>query len=144
MTQTRSHVLRSILGRTDIDEFTERVLDSFWDRPEFQELHPPRSEVRAWVRWNLELMARWLIGGHPPDESALEVCESGFDLCEPTLDPRQPRPAKIQGRFADLQGRPARIQARLADLQSRPARIQAPPTRIQAPLAGTQKKNENS
>jgi hypothetical protein len=69
---TRSDVLRNILGRIDIEEFTERVLDSFWERPEFQALHPPRSEVRAWVRWNIQLMARWLIDGQPPDESALD------------------------------------------------------------------------
>jgi PucR C-terminal helix-turn-helix domain len=70
---TRSEVLRRIVGRTDLDQFTERVLDSFWDRPEFQEIHPPRHDVRAWVRWNLDLVIRWLINGQPPTEAELEV-----------------------------------------------------------------------
>ncbi len=70
---TGSEVLRGIVERTDLDEFAERVLDSFWDRPEFQELHPPRSEVRAWVRWNLDLVIRWLIEGQPPTKAELEV-----------------------------------------------------------------------
>ena len=49
------------------------MLDSFWDRPEFQELHPPRAELRAWVRWNLNLVIRWLIDGRPPNEAELQV-----------------------------------------------------------------------
>ena len=70
---TRGEVLRRIVERTDLDLFTERVLDSFWDRPEFQELHPPRAELRAWVRWNLNLVIRWLIDGRPPNEAELQV-----------------------------------------------------------------------
>src|SRR5437764_6089297 len=49
--QPHSEVIAEIVRRTDIDAFTERVLDSFWDAPEFQRLRPPRDEVRAWVRW---------------------------------------------------------------------------------------------
>jgi hypothetical protein len=52
--QTRGEVLRRIVGRTDLEHFTDRVLDSFWEQPEFQRLHPPREDVRAWVRWNLD------------------------------------------------------------------------------------------
>lgn len=72
-TLTRSEALAQIVARTDLDEFTERVLDSFWDRPEFQQLHPPRSDVRDWVRWNLDLVIRWLVNGRPPTDAELEV-----------------------------------------------------------------------
>jgi PucR C-terminal helix-turn-helix domain len=70
---SRSEVLRRIVKRTDLEQFTERVLDSFWDRPEFQDVHPPRNDVRAWVRWNLDLVIRWLINGQPPSDAELEV-----------------------------------------------------------------------
>src|SRR5258708_6614448 len=71
--RSRSEVLRGILARTPIEDFTEQVLDSFWERPEFQELPPQRADVREWVRWNLDLMVRWLVDGEPPDEAALET-----------------------------------------------------------------------
>jgi hypothetical protein len=70
---TRSDVIGRIVERTDLDGFADRVLDTFWDRPEFQRLHPPREAVRAWVRWNLELVTRWLIENRAPSESELEV-----------------------------------------------------------------------
>jgi hypothetical protein len=70
---TRSEALRRMVERTDLDEFANRVLDSFWERPEFQALHPPREEVRALVRWNLDLVIRWLIQGRGPTERELEV-----------------------------------------------------------------------
>jgi hypothetical protein len=70
---TRGEVVRRIVERTDLDEFTERVLDSFWDRAEFQRTHPPRAEVRAWVRWNLDLVIRWLAQGRPPTDAELDV-----------------------------------------------------------------------
>jgi hypothetical protein len=69
----RGEVVRRIVGRTDLDQYADRLLDTFWDRPEFQQLHPPREQVRAWVRWNLELVNRWLIDGRPPSDSELEV-----------------------------------------------------------------------
>ena len=56
-----------------MDEFADRVLDTFWERPEFQRLRPPREAVRAWVRWNLELVNRWLIESRPPTEGELDV-----------------------------------------------------------------------
>jgi hypothetical protein len=49
------------------------VLDSFWEQPEFQRLHPPREDVRAWVRWNLNLVIRWLTDGEPPGETELNL-----------------------------------------------------------------------
>jgi DNA-binding PucR family transcriptional regulator len=67
-----SDVIRRIVERVDLDDFTERVLDSFWERPEYQRFRPLREDVRAWVRWNIELMIRWLIEGQPPTESDLE------------------------------------------------------------------------
>jgi hypothetical protein len=70
---TRGEALRRIVERTDLEVFAERVLDSFWDRPEFQQLHPPREEVRALVRWNLDLVIRWLVEGNGPSEQELEV-----------------------------------------------------------------------
>jgi hypothetical protein len=70
---TRGEVLRSIVARTDLERFTDRVLDSFWEQPAFQRLHPPRDDVRAWVRWNLDLMIRWLTCGEPPAEPELAL-----------------------------------------------------------------------
>jgi hypothetical protein len=67
-----SDVIRRIVERVDLDEFTERVLDSFWERPEYQHFRPLREDVRAWVRWNIDLMIRWLVDGQPPTESDLE------------------------------------------------------------------------
>jgi PucR-like helix-turn-helix protein len=67
-----SDVIRRIVERVDLDEFTERVLDSFWERPEYQRFRPLREDVRSWVRWNIDLMIRWLVDGRPPTESDLE------------------------------------------------------------------------
>jgi hypothetical protein len=69
----RGEVVRRIIERTDIDQFTERVLDSFWETDEFQRFQPPRDRVREWVRWNLDLVNRWLIEGRPPTDSELET-----------------------------------------------------------------------
>ncbi len=69
----RSEVVREIVRRTDLDAFAERVLDSFWDRPEFQRRRPPRSEVQAWVRWNIDLVVRWLVEERGPTDDELEV-----------------------------------------------------------------------
>jgi len=67
-----SDVIRRIVERVDLDEFTEQVLDSFWERPEYQRFRPLREDVRSWVRWNIDLMIRWLVDGQPPTESDLE------------------------------------------------------------------------
>ncbi len=69
---TQSDALRRIIERTDVEQFTDRVLESFWETPEFQRLHPPRDDVRAMVRWNLELVMRWLTEGRAPTEAELE------------------------------------------------------------------------
>jgi hypothetical protein len=65
-------VIRQIVERTDLDDFTERVLDSFWERPEYQRFRPLREDLRAWVRWNIDLVIRWLVDGRPPTEADLE------------------------------------------------------------------------
>ena len=65
-------MIRRIVERVDLDEFTERVLDSFWERPEYQRFRPLREDVRDWVRWNIELVIRWLVDGRPPTEADLE------------------------------------------------------------------------
>jgi hypothetical protein len=70
---TRGEALRRIVERTNLEAFADRVLDSFWERPEFQQLHPPREEVRALVRWNLDLVIHWLIEGRGPSGPELEV-----------------------------------------------------------------------
>jgi hypothetical protein len=70
---TRGEVLGRIVERADLELFTERVLESFWEQPAFQQLHPPREDVRTWVRWNLDLMIRWLVRGEPPSEQELNV-----------------------------------------------------------------------
>ena len=70
---TRSEVLRRIVERSDLEDLTERILDSFWERPEFQQLHPQRQDVRAWVRWNVDLVLRWLIESSAPTEAELEM-----------------------------------------------------------------------
>jgi hypothetical protein len=70
---SRGEALRRIVARSDLDDFTERLLGTFWERPEFQRISPRREEVRAWVRWNLDLVIRWLIEGKAPTEEELEV-----------------------------------------------------------------------
>jgi PucR C-terminal helix-turn-helix domain len=70
---THEEVVRRIVARADIERFTDRVLESFWETPEFQRLRPPRDEVRATVRWNLDLVIRWLTEGRGPTEAELAV-----------------------------------------------------------------------
>ena len=70
---TRGEVLRRIVERADLELFTDRVLDSFWEQPAFQQLHPAREDVRVWVRWNLDLVIRWLTDGEPPGEEEIAV-----------------------------------------------------------------------
>ncbi len=70
---SRGEVLRRIIERADLELFTDRVLDSFWEQPAFQELHHRRDEVRAWVRWNLDLVIRWLADDEPPGEDEIAV-----------------------------------------------------------------------
>jgi len=70
---SRGEVLRRIVERADLDLFTDRVLDSFWGQPAFQQLRPRRDDTRAWVRWNLDLVIRWLVEGEPPSQDEIAV-----------------------------------------------------------------------
>lgn len=70
---TRGEVLRRIVERADLELFTDRVLDSFWDQSAFSALQPARGDVRAWVRWNLDLVIRWLVDGEPPRKDEIAV-----------------------------------------------------------------------
>jgi hypothetical protein len=65
-------VVRRIVARSDLDAFTDELLESFWERPEYRRFRPPAEDVRAWVRWNVELVIRWLADGQPPTEAELE------------------------------------------------------------------------
>ncbi len=67
------NALRQIVDRIDLDALTERVLDSFWDRPDYRRFRPPRDEVRAWVRWNVDLVIRWLVDDQPPTAADLQT-----------------------------------------------------------------------
>ena len=48
------------------------ILDSFWDRPEYRRFRPPREDVRVWVRWNVDLVVRWLVDDQRPTQEDLE------------------------------------------------------------------------
>jgi hypothetical protein len=65
-------VIRRIAHRIDVDDFTEGVLDSFWSRPEYQRFQPSREELRSWVRWNIDLVLRWLAEDRRPSAADLE------------------------------------------------------------------------
>ncbi|MEA2480026.1 MAG: hypothetical protein QOJ07_1948 [Thermoleophilaceae bacterium] len=65
-------MIARIVARTNLDDFTDEVLNSFWDRPEYRRFRPHRDDVRAWVRWNIELVIRWLVDGHPPSQAELD------------------------------------------------------------------------
>jgi PucR C-terminal helix-turn-helix domain len=68
--QTR---VNRILERVDIDVLVDGVLDSFFERDEFRETRPPREEMRSFVRWNLDLVMRWIVQGQPPTEAELDL-----------------------------------------------------------------------
>src|SRR3984885_1135375 len=70
---SQGEVLRRMVERADLELFTDRVLDSFWDEPAFEQLHARRDDVRAWVRWNLNLAIRWIAGGETPGEDEIAV-----------------------------------------------------------------------
>ena len=56
-----------------MEGFVDLLLDSIWNRPELLALNPPRAEVRTWVRWNVQLVYRWIVDRQPPDEVALKT-----------------------------------------------------------------------
>lgn len=64
--------VRAIVQRSDLDELTEGILDSFWHRPEYQSYAPDREQVRRWVRWNVDLVVAWLVDDRQPTEQDRE------------------------------------------------------------------------
>jgi hypothetical protein len=71
--QERREVLRQLVDRTDLNEFADRMLDSYWSRPERQGTRGPRRRAHMWARWNVDLVLRWLVDGTPPSEIELDV-----------------------------------------------------------------------
>jgi DNA-binding PucR family transcriptional regulator len=65
-------VIRQIVARSDLDDFTDGVLSSFADRMEYRRIRPPLEEMRVWVRWNIDLVVRWLVDNQPPSETELD------------------------------------------------------------------------
>lgn len=60
------------MARIDPDAFADRVLSSYWDTHP-AEPREARRQAHAWVRWNLDLIVRWLTERSPPTESELDV-----------------------------------------------------------------------
>ncbi len=50
----------------------DRVLEGFWNRPGFEGARPSQSQLRAFVRWNADLVVRWAVNGEPPTDAELE------------------------------------------------------------------------
>jgi hypothetical protein len=69
----RRAALRDLVARTDLGEFADRVLDSFWTRPESLGTRPPRREGHAFTRWNLDLIISWVLDGRSPTEDDLDL-----------------------------------------------------------------------
>ena len=67
----RCEAVRRIVAQYGLEAITDGVLASFANRAEFELLRPPREELRAWVRWNIELVVRWF-DGLPPTETDLD------------------------------------------------------------------------
>jgi len=70
---SRSEAIRRIIERSDLDDFAERVMDSFWERPEMQLARHERDEMRTFVRWSMDIVIRWLVEGLPPTQAELEI-----------------------------------------------------------------------
>ncbi|SDJ02808.1 DNA-binding transcriptional regulator, PucR family [Frankineae bacterium MT45] len=68
----RRELMRTLLARVDLDQLTDGVLASFVSSPDFQSLRPPQEVLRAWVRWNVDMMMRWSADGDGPGEAELE------------------------------------------------------------------------
>jgi len=64
--------VRRIAELIDVDRLVDGVLDSFFEREEFRVSRPPREEMRPFVRWNLDLVLRWIVQGQAPTESELD------------------------------------------------------------------------
>ncbi len=80
---------------------TDGVLASFADREDFASVSPPRGDLRAWVRWNIELIIRWF-EGKPPTENELDRFRELGRICARNDVPPDTIPAnyRIGARFA--------------------------------------------
>lgn len=64
--------LRRLIARIDVDAFADRVLASYWDTLP-GEPQEARRHAHMWVRWNLDLVVRWLTERRPPTDAELDV-----------------------------------------------------------------------
>lgn len=65
-------LLKRLFARTEPDSFADRVLDSYWSS-QLEVLRDSRRHAHMWVRWNLDVIVRWLLTGEPPSEAELDV-----------------------------------------------------------------------
>ena len=55
-----------------MDRLVDRVLESIWNRPGSESARPSQAEMRAFVRWNVDLVVRWAVTEEPPTDVELE------------------------------------------------------------------------
>lgn len=72
MTHDGHEVIRRILERNELEMFVDGLLASFSFREDFEPLRAPREDLRRWVRWNIDLVIRWLRDGLPPTAAELD------------------------------------------------------------------------
>jgi hypothetical protein len=71
-------LVRSLLGRLDLEAQVRRVEDGMRDMPEYRRFvadvdsDRARDRGRAGIRWNVETFRRWLADGQLPPDSELE------------------------------------------------------------------------
>ncbi len=68
--------LAQAIEQIDMDWLVDRVLGSFWNRPGFEGARPSQAQLRAFVRWNIDLVVRWAVQGEPPTDAELERVRS--------------------------------------------------------------------
>ncbi len=69
-------MLAEAVKQIDMQGLVDRVIESFWNRPGFEGARPSQSELRAFVRWNIDLVVRWVVHGEPPTDAELEPIRS--------------------------------------------------------------------
>jgi hypothetical protein len=72
----QSELLQRLVSRIDPDDFADRVLDSYWSRRDLVGPREARRHAHMWVRWNLDVVVRWLVDSRPPTEAELDVLRS--------------------------------------------------------------------